>query len=248
MQVSSNSVLEAHGLVKVYRQGGVDQRVLDGVDVTLLAGERVALLGASGSGKSTLLHLLAGLDVPTAGEVVLAGQRLDTLGAAEAARLRNHALGFVYQFHHLLMEFSAAENVAMPLLIGGTAPRRARREACALLKRVGLGGQVDKRPAKLSGGERQRVAIARALVAHPAVVLADEPTGNLDSERSVEIMELLTDLNRTSGITVTAVLGDAEFGDNATLRRTLHRWPEVGNELPLTRGHVLGAIEEGSYL
>ena len=128
-QDSSTPVLEARGLVKIYRQGGVDQRVLDGVDVMLQTGERVALLGASGSGKSTLLHLLAGLDVPTAGEVFLTGERLDTLGAAAAARLRNRALGFVYQFHHLLMEFSAAENVAMPLLIGGVPPRRARREA-----------------------------------------------------------------------------------------------------------------------
>ncbi len=182
-----NPVLTARGLVKIYRQGGVDQHVLDGVDVSLQAGERVALLGASGSGKSTLLHMLAGLDVPTAGEVTLTGIRLDTLSAAAAARLRNRALGFVYQFHHLLMEFSAVENVALPLMIGGMSARRAQREARALLARVGLADHAGKRPAKLSGGERQRV------------VLADEPTGNLDEVTGAEVYELMLELNREVG-------------------------------------------------
>jgi lipoprotein-releasing system ATP-binding protein len=194
-----NQVLTARGLVKIYRQGGVDQHVLDGVDVSLQAGERVALLGASGSGKSTLLHMLAGLDVPTAGEVTLTGIRLDTLSAAAAARLRNRALGFVYQFHHLLMEFSAVENVALPLMIGGMSARRAQREARALLARVGLADHAGKRPAKLSGGERQRVAIARALATRPPVVLADEPTGNLDEVTGAEVYELMLELNREVG-------------------------------------------------
>ncbi|MGH8128336.1 MAG: ABC transporter ATP-binding protein [Gammaproteobacteria bacterium] len=189
----------ARGLVKVYREGGVEQRVLDKVDVQLEPGERVALLGASGSGKSTLLHLLAGLDVPTAGEVTLAGARLDTLNAAAAARLRNRALGFVYQFHHLLMEFSATENVALPLMIGGMNARRAQREARSLLARVGLADHAGKRPAKLSGGERQRVAIARALATRPAVVLADEPTGNLDEATGAEVYALILELNREAG-------------------------------------------------
>lgn len=205
----SENVLEARGLVKIYRQGGVEQRVLDHVDVALRAGERVALLGASGSGKSTLLHLLAGLDVPTAGEVYLAGVRLDTLGAAAAARLRNRTLGFVYQFHHLLMEFSASENVAMPLLIGGASGRSARSEALALLGRVGLSAAADKRPAKLSGGERQRVAIARALATRPAVVLADEPTGNLDEATGAEVYKLILDLNREAGTAFLVATHDA---------------------------------------
>lgn len=195
----SQPVLVAHDLVKVYRQGTVEQRVLNGVGLCLAAGERVALLGASGSGKSTLLHLLAGLDVPTAGTVTLVGTRLDRLGAAAAARLRNHALGFVYQFHHLLMELSAVENVALPLMIGGMGARRARREAHALLARVGLAEHAGKRPARLSGGERQRVAIARALVRRPAVVLADEPTGNLDEVTGAEVYELILELNREAG-------------------------------------------------
>lgn len=199
MEKAANPVLTARGLVKIYRQGGVDQHVLDGVDVSLQAGERVALLGASGSGKSTLLHMLAGLDVPTAGEVTLTGIRLDTLSAAAAARLRNRALGFVYQFHHLLMEFSAVENVALPLMIGGMNARRAQREARALLARVGLADHAGKRPAKLSGGERQRVAIARALATRPPVVLADEPTGNLDEVTGAEVYALMLELNREVG-------------------------------------------------
>ncbi|MGA7965367.1 MAG: ATP-binding cassette domain-containing protein [Gammaproteobacteria bacterium] len=228
METSVNPVLMARGLVKVYRQGGVEQRVLDKVDVQLEPGERVALLGASGSGKSTLLHLLAGLDVPTAGEVTLAGARLDTLNAAAAARLRNRALGFVYQFHHLLMEFSAAENVALPLMIGGMNARRAQREARALLARVGLADHAGKRPAKLSGGERQRVAIARALATRPAVVLADEPTGNLDEATGAEVYELILELNREAGTAFVVATHDVALARAA------------GRILRLERGRLAG--------
>jgi len=206
---TENPVLTARNLVKVYHQGEVEQRVLDGVDVSLETGERVALLGASGSGKSTLLHLLAGLDVPTSGEVTLAGVRLDTLSAAAAARLRNRTLGFVYQFHHLLMEFSATENVALPLMIGGMNARRAQREARSLLARVGLADHAGKRPARLSGGERQRVAIARALATRPAVVLADEPTGNLDEVTGAEVYDLILELNREVGTAFVVATHDA---------------------------------------
>lgn len=228
-QTSANPVLTARGLVKVYRQGGVEQRVLDKVDVRLEPGERVALLGASGSGKSTLLHLLAGLDVPTAGEVTLSGARLDTLNAAAAARLRNRALGFVYQFHHLLMEFSATENVALPLMIGGMNGRRAQREARALLARVGLADHAGKRPAKLSGGERQRVAIARALATRPAVVLADEPTGNLDEATGAEVYELMLELNREAGTAFVVATHDAALARAA------------GRILRLERGRLAAA-------
>ncbi|MGH8426607.1 MAG: ABC transporter ATP-binding protein [Gammaproteobacteria bacterium] len=202
-------VLDARGLVKRYRQGADDLTVLRGIDLTLGAGERIAVLGASGSGKSTLLHLLAGLDRPSAGEVTLAGERLDRLDAAAAARLRNRALGFVYQFHHLLMEFSALENVALPLLIGGVGSRRARREAENLLARVGLAERGHARPSRLSGGERQRVAIARALAMHPPLVLADEPTGNLDEATGGGVYELILEINREFGTAFLIATHDA---------------------------------------
>ncbi len=192
-------VLSARGLAKEYRQGSGLLTVLRGIDLDLAAGERVAILGASGSGKSTLLHLLAGLDRPSAGEITLAGERLDQLDARRMARLRNRALGFVYQFHHLLMEFSARENVALPRVIAGESQRRALDEADRLLARVGLGERAHARPAKLSGGERQRVAIARALAMRPPVVLADEPTGNLDEDTGAGVYELMLEINRESG-------------------------------------------------
>ncbi len=192
-------ILSARGLAKEYRQGSERLVVLRDIDLALAAGERVAILGASGSGKSTLLHLLAGLDRPSAGEIMLAGERLDRLDVTRIVKLRNRALGFVYQFHHLLMEFSAVENVALPLVIAGQSEREARGEARRLLARVGLSRRADARPAKLSGGERQRVAIARALANRPPVVLADEPTGNLDEATGSEVYALMLEINREFG-------------------------------------------------
>lgn len=208
-------VLAGRGIVKTYRQGGPGLEVLRGVELSVTGGELIAVLGASGSGKSTLLHILAGLDRADGGEVWLTGERIDRLDPASAARLRNRALGFVYQFHHLLMEFSAGENVALPLLIGGVSPRRARREAGALLARVGLSERENVRPTRLSGGERQRVAIARALAMRPAVVLADEPTGNLDETTAAGVYRLMQEINAESGSAFVIATHDAQIARGA---------------------------------
>lgn len=203
---ASTAVLSCRELSKSYRQGGHLLQVLDGLELDVPAGERLAIIGSSGSGKTTLLNLLGGIDTPDSGRVIVNGRDLQSLGTKDLDRVRNSSLGFVYQFHHLLGEFSAVENVAMPLLIGGSPYRDALARAAALLDRVGLADRCEHRPAQLSGGERQRVAIARALVNKPACVLMDEPTGNLDRHTADAVQQLMMELNRelqTSFVTVT---------------------------------------------
>jgi lipoprotein-releasing system ATP-binding protein len=221
-------VLECRDLCRSFSEAGNTLHVLRNVELRVAAGERIAVVGASGSGKTTLLQVLGGLDRPTSGDVLVAGQSMADLNNTQRGLLRNRAIGFVYQFHHLLPEFTALENVAMPLLIRGVSPREASQQARELLSQVGLGERLTHKPSQLSGGERQRAAVARALITKPAVVLADEPTGNLDGPTGERVFQLMLDLNRQFATSLVVVTHDPRLAarmDRVLVLKDGKLWP-----------------------
>ena len=220
--MTNDIVLRASGIAKTYEEGDLKTEVLSNVNFSLKRGETLAIVGASGSGKSTLLHIIGGLDSLTRGEVEVDGRILSKLSDAERGRVRNRSLGFIYQFHHLLPEFTALENVCMPLLIRGVSIAEAERQARVLLERVGLGKREQHKPAELSGGERQRCAVARALVTRPACVLGDEPTGNLDEGNAAQVYELMLELNREVGTSFILVTHDPRLASKMDRTLELH--------------------------
>ncbi len=224
--MSNSEVLTCRELAKRYQDGNREVEVLKSIDITISAGESVSIVGASGSGKSTLLHLLGGLDEASSGEVLIMGQNIHQMSRRQQGDWRNHHLGFIYQFHHLLAEFTALENVAMPLLIRGMKKKSALAQAQEMIGMVGLEQRITHKPGELSGGERQRIAIARALVTKPSCILADEPTGNLDEENAQKVYQLMLDLNQQLNTSLIVVTHDRRLAERA------------GRQLHLVNGHL----------